>query len=114
MDLKTAIPFFRLPLEIRRAVYSHLINAAGFHIVPNASKEGRPRLLPCLGPDLYAHSDGMDRRSGAGYNIRDPVWIRRLASTWGPHWRCEEEARADAGRRREIEHATLLRVCKQT
>ncbi|KAK7946396.1 uncharacterized protein PG986_010717 [Apiospora aurea] len=93
-DLQSSSSLFLVPIEIRRAIYADLIDTAGIHIT--LSPQGRVRLTRCLEPDLGAGYLGDERRpppSDDGSCIQ--TYCRRLASTWGPHWGCEEIAHAD-------------------
>jgi hypothetical protein len=81
-----------MPVEIRRAIYASVID--DYHIHAFLS-EGRIQLSTCLQPNLGDHKhDGHDRKSE---NISWPKWARRLRSSWGPHWECEELALSENG-----------------
>lgn len=111
---------FTSPLEIRRAIYIHLINTAGIHVV--RTEQGILRLSACVGPDLYAGHTG-DERDTPCRTRRG----RRLASSWGPHWECEESVLRTMGELEGIAdddgesqtqatwrtNAAILRVCKR-
>ncbi|KAK8023891.1 hypothetical protein PG993_011957 [Apiospora rasikravindrae] len=93
-DLQSASSLFHVPIEIRRAIYADLVDTASIHIT--LSPQGRVRLTRCLDPDLGAGHLGDERRpprSDDGSCIQ--TYCRRLASTWGPHWGCEEIALAN-------------------
>lgn len=107
------------PIEIRRAIYVHLIDTRGVHIV--RTENGEFSLSACVGPDLYAGHTGYERRT-TNDAWSDPVWGRRLVSSWGPHWECEENAlrvREEVGEQQvqtrvvEIHDGAILRVCKR-
>lgn len=105
---------FRVPIEIRRAIYADLVDIAGIHI--SLSSQGGVRLTRCLGPDLGAENSGDERRP-RGHDPDDRIWARRVASTWGPHWECEETALAKDQKGHQDIHTTLrgsfLIICKR-
>ena len=103
---------FKLSPELRHAIYSHLIDGNGLHLL--RSPQGQFRLLPCLGSDGPNDHIGKERCPSSTVAIRDPVWIRRLASEWGPHWRCEEAALRRDAAATWLAHEALLRVCKRS
>lgn len=83
-------PLFRLPIDIRYIVYSYLTDVTNLHIIPRDRHLG---LSTCFSPEIFPEEEiGDARRSTPTFDLRDPDWIRRLDSTWGPHWRCEEAA----------------------
>jgi len=109
---------FNCPIEIRRAIYAQIIDTSGIHIV--RTEQGNLRLCACVGPDLYAGHTGSERRT-TDDRSDDPAWARRLISSWGPHWECEELLlRADEdGENEEIHtqakrqnNGAILRVCR--
>lgn len=83
-SFQSASGLFRIPIELRREIYLHLINTAGVHITQN--KSGVVRLSPCGGCDLELESSGYDRQ----HPTDKQIFFRRLSSSWGPHWACEE------------------------
>ncbi|KAH8895397.1 hypothetical protein GQ53DRAFT_744054 [Thozetella sp. PMI_491] len=98
MDVQEQSPFFGLPVETRRKIYSHAIgNTDAIHVF---LRQGRLAFCECIenGP---AHSQGgyerrARRHSAYGFAIdlvSDTRWIQRLRSSWGPHWECEEVSR---------------------
>ncbi|KAK6840067.1 hypothetical protein PG987_005933 [Apiospora arundinis] len=105
---------FRVPIEIRRAIYADLVDIAGVHI--SLSSQGGVRLTRCLGPDLGAENSGDERRP-RGNDPDDRIWARRVASTWGLHWECEETALAKDQKGHQDIHTTLrgsfLITCKR-
>ena len=102
------------PLEVRREIYSYFSIDNQIHIF---QREGKLRISTCLKPSLGDHvHDGRDRRNNRdkeGLSYRNPEWARRLASPWGPHWECEDNAsRVNSGK--ELYHVYDLRsVCKK-
>lgn len=107
------------PLEVRRAIYIYLV-ATSVHIL--RMDDGALRISPCVGPDRNAENVGFERRT-----VSNPpycqVWGRRLASSWGLHWECEEIALKYARQRGDDGHVesqvgrsdggAILRSCKQ-
>lgn len=104
------------PAEIRRAIYQHLAPAS-IHIF--MSPQGRLDVSVCLEPPISPSLvedfflDGYERRPSDGapsdYASAESTWARRVASSWGPHWKCEEAAHAN-----DRYHAgDLLSVCKK-
>ncbi|KAK8102369.1 hypothetical protein PG984_015515 [Apiospora sp. TS-2023a] len=89
-DPQSSSRLFIVPIEIRRAIYADLIETVGVHM--SLSSQGRFRLTRCFDPDLGAEHVGDERRPGGYSDPDDRIWARRLASTWGPHWQCEESA----------------------
>ncbi|KAK8073980.1 hypothetical protein PG994_004879 [Apiospora phragmitis] len=85
---------FRVPIEIRRAIYTDLFDITGVHIA--VSSEGRVRLSCCLDPDLGAENIENKRRSSSDDD--DPSgkigYPHQVPSGWGPHVECEEIALA--------------------
>ena len=76
----------RLPAELRHQVYLYIL-PDGIHIRLHGSELN---LSPCLEqpqPRTSPHVGGYERKPD-GYG--DILWGRRLDSTWGPHWMCEE------------------------
>ncbi|KAK8070729.1 hypothetical protein PG997_010932 [Apiospora hydei] len=115
-NLQSTSSLFLVPIEIRRAIYADLIDTAGIHIT--LSPQGRIRLTRCLDPELSAGHLGGERRpppSADGSGMQK--YRRRLASTWGPHWECEEVALADGEEGTDGSHAgsrnSFLATCKR-
>ncbi|KAI0415300.1 hypothetical protein F5X98DRAFT_347035 [Xylaria grammica] len=109
-----------VPIEIRRAIYANAVPRQ-IHVFLS---QGKLRLSACLEPNLGDHRhDGRERGRDhvVGSNVRDPEaearWARRLRSSWGPHWQCEELTLSDEGapshnsRRHGI--SNLLFSCKK-
>ncbi|KAI0522229.1 hypothetical protein F5B22DRAFT_466099 [Xylaria bambusicola] len=93
------------PVEIRRAIYAMIIPRE----IHAFLSRGRLRLSVCLEPNLGDDShDGRERRSGTDHEGISK-WARRLRSSWGPHWECEETSHA---RYQSNIHGFLF-LCKQ-
>jgi hypothetical protein len=102
-----------MPVEIRQAIY-----AQTFHGQTHAFlSQGRIHLSVCLQPNLGDdRHDGRERVTTTHWRQDDPGWARRLRSTWGVHWECEEAAyteRADLHERRRYHTYDLFFVCKK-
>lgn len=84
----------RLPIEVRRRIYDAVWEEIGLtqHVYV---KDGRYTHRACI-----TDHDAPDERQAeirkiypAGESwFHDPVWSRRLLSSWVNHWRCEEAA----------------------
>lgn len=103
--------FMSAPAEIRRAIYQRLVTQSSIHIF--LSPQGRLQVSSCLEPPTSPPLGGFfqsaaDRRpKNAGQN--DPTWARRLMSSWGPHWKCEE-----ASLTHDLDYiSNFLSVCKK-
>jgi hypothetical protein len=102
----------RIPLELRNEVYLYLLP----HQLHAYLHNDRLRLSTCFEPDKDPRSsahphkvnlwqsgedprpadaqsphDGSERRPYESAN-EELVYVRRLQSSWGPHWMCEERA----------------------
>lgn len=90
-------PFLTVPIEIRTAIYALVLGGPEIwnrelHL---SCHNNVFQLSPCLGMD----ENRMNSRTDSG-EIPDDTYphgygevrvaARRLRSTWGPHWRCEE------------------------
>jgi hypothetical protein len=83
--------------EIRHEIFSYILPAQ-FHLY---LQDDKLCLLTCLELDKNKRSsnsfqepksypyDGQ-KRSHDKYHGPDYVWARRIESSWGPHWTCEE------------------------
>ncbi|KAK4113247.1 hypothetical protein N656DRAFT_778773 [Canariomyces notabilis] len=96
MDGQHASSFFAIPIELRRAVYAHLLSTAGQHIQYITGDDGihHFRLTPCIVSAKWDEEelDGTERNPDKLYWVWGPIYKRRLSSSWGPHWMCEELA----------------------
>lgn len=103
---------FSAPLELRRAIYSYILSEQ-IHITIQC---GELHLLACVTPYLANERDiGLERKSIADWP-NDAVLARRLRSSWGPHWRCEEEAqKVKSGNKGEgtWDISVVLTLCKR-
>lgn len=107
----------RLPIEVRQRIYDKAFEEAGLtqHIYV---KEGRYAHTPCI-----TDHDAPDERQAEIQRIypveetclTNPVWSRRLLSSWVNHWRCEEAAMEAAtdGSPTPTVFMSLLLTCKQ-
>ena len=105
IDMQHASSFFAIPIELRRAVYAHAFGVPSQHIRYIASDDDGDgdrspqfRLTPCIKPTTSDTRSryGKERNPGpldaAGFAPEGLVYMRRLVSSWGPHWMCEELA----------------------
>lgn len=84
------IPLSNAPLEIRWKIYEELFGRAT-HLFLHDDKL---HVLPCQGTDDVSHRVPRDDANMS--DIDDPIWtdtfwIRRVESSWGCHWQCEEK-----------------------
>ncbi|KAF2647223.1 hypothetical protein K491DRAFT_741649 [Lophiostoma macrostomum CBS 122681] len=99
----------RIPLEIRNQVLGYLITDQ-LHVILH---KGALHWSICIEPELAFDLDGSERNL-QGQTHSEKTWARRLRSSWGPHWRCEEFFQ-DRGRgKHTLDGALELDyVCKQ-
>ncbi|KAI1359525.1 hypothetical protein F5Y08DRAFT_319490 [Xylaria arbuscula] len=101
--------FLSAPLEIRHAIYA-LILPRAVHVFLS---RGRLRLSMCLDPNLGDDNhDGRERKPGTDTDTdheHRSKWARRLRSSWGPHWECEESVYGDC----YLDVDSLILLCKQ-
>ncbi|KAB5584814.1 hypothetical protein GE09DRAFT_4867 [Coniochaeta sp. 2T2.1] len=128
-------PFFSLPAEIRDDIVARLIPDAVHAIIRQGPHGKVVTITPCLNPLTKGVLDGGERHPGPddpghpgdafpGEGRKDrestKVYMRRLRSSWGLHWECEEAATGmrylnrKACRTAEKGHPTMamLLVCK--
>lgn len=91
---KLESPFFLLPVEIRCEIYKYFLPDQ-IHI---RLEGNQPRLSECLEPESRFTDENSgywtkpsytfkeDERRPKDATVSNPVWRRRLQSTWGPHW----------------------------
>jgi hypothetical protein len=111
---------FSLATEIRWAIY--------FYFQPNAIhvwlRNGQVAISPYVEPSMAGVLDGLERRGhdcdllSSTKSATCPIWVRRLLSSWGPHWQCEEVATYGHGVScQNTSHnsaiSTTLSVCKR-
>jgi hypothetical protein len=108
-------PFFAAPIEIRDAIYAHLIPDR-IHISLNKTDIRLSRYVQRDedgDADCHSREDINFVRACRG---KGPLYIRRLRSEWGPHWRCEETAiQMEEGCKMNNDSTTmaLFLVCKR-
>ncbi|KAK8015581.1 hypothetical protein PG991_008469 [Apiospora marii] len=103
--------FMSAPTEIRRSIYQHLIAPSSIHVF--LSPRGRLQVSTCLEPPISPPLGGWHqtayKRRPKDAGDHDPTWARRLMSSWGPHWKCEE-----ASHTHDLDYISiLLSVCKK-
>ena len=110
IDPQLGSGLFLAPIEIRRAIYVHLI-PNGVHVF---FRQGKIHLSVCVEPSPAGDHDGSDRKTTGDW-LSDTMWARRLRSSWGPHWKCEEVAtRTDDNYEAACDiNMTVLLVCKR-
>ncbi|KAF2726537.1 hypothetical protein EJ04DRAFT_582604 [Polyplosphaeria fusca] len=97
-----------LPAELQQAIYVLCIPDR-IHI---CLQQGKLQWFTCaLAVSDEEYLDGSERNPGEGAQS-EPLWARRLASSWGSHWNCEEIAytRPHGGGDPLL---SLLLVCKE-
>lgn len=107
-----------LPLEIRTAIYEEVWADVGFvqHIL---LRDGGYTSMKCITNHATSDDDLMQQCYNHGRDhFEDPVIWRRLMSTWGNHWACEELAQSPTGENRSkgasrSQFLTLMLVCKR-
>jgi hypothetical protein len=117
IDPQHQCKFFAAPTEIRQVIYAHLIPDR-IHL---SLCKNEIRLSACVqrdkddNPDcMYMQLDGADILSDS--HLKDAVYARRVQSSWGPHWRCEEAAyhmEEDCKTNYSETAMVLLRLCKR-
>jgi hypothetical protein len=115
--LQQRTPLFKTPLEIRLDIYALLIP----HEIHIRFSKNKLQVSPCLATHLYnsdrviecwAFDTGKFRVESSGEEVdREEVRARRLRSSWGPHFRCEERAN-DVFLNQDCLDS-LLQVCRQ-
>lgn len=90
--------FFTTPTEIRHAIYANIVPDQ-IHVSCRETDDrisGRGlRFSPCVQLEKDGDADCIKQRASkadwnADMNSWSPTFLRRLQSSWGPHWRCEE------------------------
>jgi hypothetical protein len=77
------------PYDIRREILNYLVPSS-VHVFHTC---GRLELSECVGcPQVSRYGVGEERQQGLLDNdpYRQERLARRLVSSWGPHWKCEE------------------------
>jgi hypothetical protein len=91
-------PFFSIPIELRNAVYEQLFDFRDQHVRSVVGTDGTQQFLltPCIAPPISDDEGrlGLERIPKNYSRSEDPrpMIMRRMASSWGPHWMCEELA----------------------
>ncbi|KAH7067507.1 hypothetical protein BKA63DRAFT_607352 [Paraphoma chrysanthemicola] len=104
---------FAAPTEIRHAIYRHLIPKR-IHL---ALRDASFRLSPCVqradddDPDCTSRTR-YDGRHDMGKQTSEPLYPYRLSSSWGEHWRCEENMHEARESDDTLDVRALIRVCK--
>ncbi|RYP70894.1 hypothetical protein DL771_005144 [Monosporascus sp. 5C6A] len=116
MDPQSQSRFFSMPIEIRQAIYAHIIPDS-VHLFLQQDKVA---VSACIEPCPERDLSGLDRRSTGDWRT-DAIMARRLRSSWGPHWKCEEVAlgigdsyddkMCDVAR--DVTMTAVLAVCKK-
>ncbi|KAH8889065.1 hypothetical protein GQ53DRAFT_767186 [Thozetella sp. PMI_491] len=92
MHAQTQSSFFSLPAELRRKIYAHL-GASAVHVF---LRHGKVVISACVEPSGEINLYGYERKpSGKEYmnedltgkELAETRWMRRLRSSWGPHWK---------------------------
>jgi hypothetical protein len=114
VNLQQRSKFCSAPLEIRDAIYGYLM-PRGVHAY---LRQGIFHVFACVEPyvDDGEISDDQDEETNVGAlrYLSDPTWVRRLQSSWGPHWRCEEVALGNdhSHETASSTRTVMLQVCK--
>ena len=94
-----------MPTEIRHAIYQHVVGPS-VHLM---SRRGRLFITKCTGASLCDEFPGYV----AVQSRIQQTWARRLTSSWGLHWACEEAAAdLDSSDLSENPAMALLFSCK--
>lgn len=80
--------FALVPLEVRQAIFA-LLNPHAVHIL--LQQDGRIRVSTCVENAGDSDLIGNERQVTGDWRT-DKIWVRRLNSSWGPHWKCQELA----------------------
>uniref|UniRef100_L2FZF4 DUF7730 domain-containing protein n=2 Tax=Colletotrichum fructicola (strain Nara gc5) TaxID=1213859 RepID=L2FZF4_COLFN len=91
-------PLFDLPLEVRHHIYRTLWGTATHLFL----LDGDLQIMECQG------ADDSSRYPADEPEYENPKWIRRVDSTWGCHWRCEERYLDGAEGQATAIHMSLL------
>ncbi|KAF2024295.1 hypothetical protein EK21DRAFT_94223 [Setomelanomma holmii] len=110
-------PVLNAPYDIRRAILLNLLPQEIHIYIDHYTK--RLCMTPCVlrkcpGSD---QDTGFDRRDTGKFD-NDPMWAKRLNSSWGPHWTCEEVAQSELRDIKGVKKScyaflALMRMCKQ-
>jgi hypothetical protein len=85
----------QIPYDVRRKIYDHIVPSS-IHIWIG---EGVTHLFSCVSPPPVDPKDpgkeckeGLPLEEGTWDESHTETWGARLQSSWGPHWKCEENA----------------------
>ncbi|KAF5013274.1 hypothetical protein FDECE_703 [Fusarium decemcellulare] len=104
--------FFQLPFEIRQSILRELFRSAGVqHIVLRGDHYTHARCIT----DHVAPDELMEECAKHDSNcFVDQVLRRRLESTWGNHWKCEELHQAKESKQiSNVPFLAVLLACRQ-
>ncbi|KAG5990027.1 hypothetical protein E4U43_004385 [Claviceps pusilla] len=87
VDRQQQSPLVQLPAELARQIYAYIVPPQAHLYRDNATICAATCITPPSSNDYYC----FDRRSHGDPSTA--VWARRLRSSWGGHWRCEEVAK---------------------
>jgi hypothetical protein len=110
--------FLQIPYDVRREIFTHLVPRT-VHV---HTERGQMRFADCVPtPTPHATSPGLERTEGLPLTAATErkaehisIWTSRLLSSWGPHWKCEENVYGADHDMRKLTHSAveiLLRVC---
>ena len=86
---RASISLLSLPLETRWEIYYYLTSSA-VHIF---LRDGTFFMSTCVVSIKHDDQDLCgEERMTTGDVWTDTIWMRRIRSTWGSHWQCEELA----------------------
>ncbi|KAK7982048.1 hypothetical protein PG988_004286 [Apiospora saccharicola] len=120
-----SVLFGKLPREIRDMVYLAMWDVSGTqqHVFEHEDGSGDVTHFPCIlaAGETDSRNDEFEtmwhkqqaRRPRS--LVEDPVWARRMSSTWNEHWKCEEAmlARMGEGRKSETLFLPSLLTCRR-
>lgn len=111
---QTASALVQLPTEIKEMIFREIWKDAGVfqHLI---LRRGRVIGMKCV-TDITAPDELQESCQTTGCTeLRDPVLWRRLRSTWGCHWKCEElQQSRSKGRGHEWSpFLPMLLICRQ-
>ncbi|KAG5983196.1 hypothetical protein E4U55_000537 [Claviceps digitariae] len=87
VDRQQQSPLLQLPAELSRQIYAYIVPPQAHLYRVDATICAATCITPRQSNDYYC----FDRRSHGDPSTA--VWARRLSSSWGDHWRCEEVAK---------------------
>lgn len=113
-------PLFSVAAEIRRSIYNYLIPEQ-VHLF---TYRDNVKLSRCVQQEGDEDPDCIPRNPLAHVSRKitdppDPLYVRRLQSSWGEHWRCDEAAllrgenNNETSERDWFDRLALFGVCKR-